>query len=87
MTPLRPKRPRLRLDPSLYRELSRKVMARDKWRCQSCGCSSNLQIHHINPRSSLGDDVEQNLITLCMACHEKIHLKLTGTKGRTLRAE
>jgi 5-methylcytosine-specific restriction endonuclease McrA len=87
MTPLRSRRPRLRLDQSLYREVSREVMARDGWRCQSCGCSSNLQIHHINPRNSLGEDVEKNLITLCMSCHEKIHLKSTAKKGRTLRAE
>jgi 5-methylcytosine-specific restriction endonuclease McrA len=75
MTSLRHKRPRLRLDSTSYRVICKKVFARDGWRCQNCGSSSNLQIHHIIRRSSLGHDSEQNLITLCKNCHEKIHRK------------
>jgi hypothetical protein len=35
----------------------------------------NLQVHHINARSHLGDASEQNLITLCSNCHRLAHQK------------
>jgi len=68
------KRPRLRLDPDAYRQLSREVLARDEWRCQDCGTAQNLQVHHLRSRSRLGDDAEENLITLCVSCHRARHL-------------
>ncbi len=74
MTRLISHRPRLRLDPESYRYLCQQVLERDGWRCQSCGRATNLQVHHINPRSRLGDDTEPNLITLCVACHHHAHM-------------
>ena len=71
-----PKRPRLRLDRDSYRELCQRVLKRDGWRCQQCGSSNSLQVHHMQPRSHLGGDVEENLITLCGACHRQVHLVL-----------
>jgi 5-methylcytosine-specific restriction endonuclease McrA len=70
------RRPRLRLDAPLYKELHRKILERDGWRCQYCGFMSNLQVHHIRSRSRHGDDAEENLITLCASCHKRIHLRL-----------
>jgi len=67
------KSPRLRLDPNSYRELHRRVLERDGWRCQTCGSMQDLQVHHLKLRSHSGGDVEQNLITLCSACHARIH--------------
>jgi 5-methylcytosine-specific restriction endonuclease McrA len=32
-----------------------------------------LQIHHIEARSHLGDDSEENLVTLCANCHRLRH--------------
>jgi len=34
---------------------------------------SNLEIHHKELRSLSGQDIEQNLITLCRACHSYVH--------------
>ncbi|PYV95015.1 MAG: hypothetical protein DMG89_23365 [Acidobacteria bacterium] len=34
----------------------------------------NLQVHHQEFRSHSGDDSEQNLFTLCAACHSSVHL-------------
>ena len=73
MTVLRPKRPRLRLDPEAYRLLHRAVLERDRWRCQVCGSTAGLEVHHTTHRGRLGDDSEQNLITLCQTCHCKVH--------------
>ena len=74
MNPLRPKQPRFRLDPDSYSKLCQQVLERDGWRCQNCGSPNDLQVHHICPRSSLGDDVAENLVTLCDGCHRQVHL-------------
>jgi 5-methylcytosine-specific restriction endonuclease McrA len=73
MQRLRPKQPRLRLDPERYKALKIQVLDRDGWRCQDCGSMKNLQVHHLKPRSRLGGDVMCNLITLCQSCHGKCH--------------
>jgi 5-methylcytosine-specific restriction endonuclease McrA len=77
MEQIRQKRPRLRLSVEEYPLLRNRVLARDGWRCQNCGSSKDLHVHHLVKRSELGDDVEENLITLCTLCHKKIHLGLT----------
>ena len=48
----------------------------------SSGSLQNLQVHHLKLRSRSGGDMEQNLITLCAECHERIHLKAGGRKVR-----
>lgn len=57
-----------------YNQLRRKILNRDGWRCQICGSASNLQVHHLQFRSALGDDTMDNLITLCNRCHNDVHL-------------
>jgi 5-methylcytosine-specific restriction endonuclease McrA len=68
-----PKRPRIQLDREAYQQVCRQVLQRDGWRCQQCGSRTNLQVHHILLRSQSGDDIEENLITLCSECHDEIH--------------
>ena len=63
----------LRLDPASYETLRQQILRRDGWRCQSCGTMANLEVHHKEFRSQSGDDSEENLITLCTACHHEIH--------------
>jgi 5-methylcytosine-specific restriction endonuclease McrA len=73
MNAIRPKVARLRLDPISCENLRQEVLRRDGWRCQSCGTMSNLEIHHKEFRSHAGDDSEENLITVCAACHTTLH--------------
>ena len=73
MSSIGPKPVRLRLDPVSYEKLRQEVLRRDAWRCQSCGTMSNLEVHHKEFRSHLGDDSEGNLITLCAGCHLNAH--------------
>ena len=68
------KSPRLKLDSDSYRELHRRVLERDDWRCQACGSMHHLQVHHVRFRSHSGGDTEYNLITLCADCHHRVHL-------------
>ena len=70
---LRQKRPRLVLDVDGYQNLKEEVLRRDGWKCQECGMPANLEVHHILPRSYLGSDVADNLVTLCAACHGRVH--------------
>ena len=63
----------VRLDPPAYERLRQQILLRDGWRCQSCGTMSNLEVHHMKFRGHSGEDSEENLITLCAACHAKVH--------------
>jgi len=72
------KRRRIREAPKLYTELRRLILERDGWRCQKCGSSRNLDVHHVRGRSALGDDAETNLITLCRECHQILHETASG---------
>jgi 5-methylcytosine-specific restriction endonuclease McrA len=78
------KRPRIRMAPTLYAKLRKEILQRDGWRCQKCGRSKNLDVHHITRRSALGDDAETNLITLCRACHQLAHGSLGPTSESKL---
>jgi 5-methylcytosine-specific restriction endonuclease McrA len=68
-----PKPQRVRLDKEAYADLRRWVLARDGSKCQSCGSRIQLEVHHLEKRSQLGSDIEENLITLCAACHRQTH--------------
>ena len=72
------RKPRLRLRSDSYRKLHYDMLERDGWRCQYCGSSDHLQVHHIRSRSRLRDDTDENLITLCADCPSDIHFRLPG---------
>jgi 5-methylcytosine-specific restriction endonuclease McrA len=83
MNPTHPKTGRVRLDLASYDSLRQRVLRRDGWRCQSCGTMANLEVHHKEFRSRLGDDSEANLITLCSVCHANAHgARHTGSRNR-----
>ena len=67
------KAPGLKLDSISYERLRQQVLRRDDWRCQSCGTMSSLEVHRKQFCSHWGDDSEENLITLCVCCHEQMH--------------
>ena len=70
---------RQRLGIGLYEALRQQVLRRDGWRCQSCGSTLNLEVHHQQFRSHQGEDAEHNLITLCNRCHARVHLPGRGS--------
>jgi 5-methylcytosine-specific restriction endonuclease McrA len=70
---IRPKATPSRLDSLSYERLRQQILRRDAWRCQSCGTMSNLEVHHKHFRSHSGADSDENLITLCAACHAVVH--------------
>ena len=70
--------------------VQKRVLARDRDRCQVPGCSrAALQAHHVKFRSHLGGDAEENLTGICAAHHlHGIHagyLRVTGVAPHRLR--
>jgi ATP-dependent DNA helicase RecQ len=66
-------------------ETRRVVLARDGYRCTSCGIevvSREADIHHLLPRSMGGTDELANLVTLCDGCHAAHHPMLAGGLAR-----
>lgn len=47
------------------------IMKRDSKTCQYCGCSHNLTIDHVFPKSRGGKDTWENLVTACDDCNVK----------------
>jgi len=80
------RRPRLKLDADTYKYLRYRVLTRDGWRCQCCGSTQNLEVHHLRFRSKLGDDVLENLITLCAAIQSRSALCHSTTRLRYLES-
>jgi 5-methylcytosine-specific restriction endonuclease McrA len=58
-----------RIKPATYA----KVIERDNGQCVLCGRADGLQCHHHVYRSQLGKGTEDNLVMLCIRCHELAH--------------
>lgn len=58
-----------------YRKFRKRVLKRDEYTCQNCGCKRNLQVHHILPYAFYPSERINlsNGITLCKKCHYKEH--------------
>ena len=68
-----PKTKPIRLKGKAYKDLQIAVLRRDNWQCDECGMYTEAPPHHVIFRSQGGSDTMENLITLCMECHEKEH--------------
>lgn len=84
------KKVRIKLPQNKWHLLVTQIYERDKWQCVLCGNRTNLTPDHIIKRSQGGDDLADNLWTLCAFCHrrkdeykltdEELALIPTGTK-------
>lgn len=55
-------------------EFRREILDRDGWRCGECGRVGSLEVHHIRPLHSGGDQWDpDNCRTLCRDCHKAHH--------------
>jgi 5-methylcytosine-specific restriction endonuclease McrA len=61
------------VDQNISEQTRLDVLKRDNWRCQVCGNLQQLEVHHLLFRSHGGEDLEENLITLCHSCHSALH--------------
>jgi len=60
----------------------RAVLVRDQYRCRNCGWNHDqwnrsdprhLELHHVEHHVRGGENVEENLITICTICHDETH--------------
>lgn len=73
-----------------WRSARQLALVRDGYHCQNPDCKepfvarSELDVHHRMPRSIKIDHSPSNLITLCDACHARLHLNLQVGLSRRL---
>lgn len=60
-------------DP-LYKKVRAIVLKRDGYKCKKCESNKRLQVHHIKTWADHPTlrYAENNLITLCKKCHQKL---------------
>jgi len=65
-------------------DVRREVLRRDEYRCKDCDWSHHewnpsdprhLELHHIKHHAKGGENIRENLKTLCTVCHDKLHRK------------
>jgi len=56
-----------------WSQVRSEILKRDGYKCQKCGSTKNLQVHHIVRVVDGGESDPDNLITLCEKCHRKEH--------------
>lgn len=64
-----------------WKKIKDSVLKRDGYKCQRCGATEKLAVHHKTPRRDGGADHESNLKTVCKSCHVKEHYDLQGQRG------
>jgi hypothetical protein len=69
-------------DRGIQDDVRREVLRRDGYKCQQCDWSHkewnpsdprHLELHHIKHHATGGQNVKENLKTLCTVCHDKVH--------------
>ena len=72
-------------DRNIPDRVKREVLRRDSYQCQKCEWSHkewnrsdprHLELHHIKPHVEGGENIEENLLTVCSVCHDEIHCEL-----------
>jgi DNA polymerase III epsilon subunit family exonuclease len=74
----------------VHEELKRGIRRQDGYRCVCCGhdgLMAELHVHHIIPLYKFGTNDPVNLVTLCLACHRKVHRRdgVTVTRNRPVQ--
>lgn len=69
-------------DRHIKDEVRREVLMRDHHSCTECGWSQSewssadprfLELHHVEHHQHGGENVAENLVTLCNVCHDRLH--------------
>jgi HNH endonuclease len=78
---------RLARNSARFKKLREQIKARDRHRCQRCGSSHRLDVHHRVPLHRGGNPYDPaNLETLCSDCHnETTRRPITQAKPRFSR--
>lgn len=53
--------------------IRRRKLERSRYRCETCGASKRLDVHHLTYERFGGDERMTDLEVLCRSCHNKAH--------------
>lgn len=53
--------------------MRRYIMARDERRCRICNSDNRISVHHRTYHRGRGKELPNDLITVCLECHELFH--------------
>lgn len=53
--------------------VKKEALKRDNYECTRCSRKDNLNVHHVVSLSEGGEDTLNNVETLCLDCHIKVH--------------
>ena len=70
-----------------FDEVRPAVLDRDHHRCRFCGCTNNLQVHHIRYQNDQGEPDYSDLkylVTLCRKCHKIVSDAVNEAKQATI---
>lgn len=65
--------------------VSPRVVERDGGKCTICKSTNRLTAHHTVIRKDPLDCYFNELVTLCMSCHRKLHTGKIDLKGKKLK--
>ena len=60
--------------PKRKRVVDRKALAfyrQSHFACEGCGSRRSVEAHHLTSRQMGGDDLDENLLALCVPCHRE----------------
>ena len=60
------------LETNRWRKKRRKAVERAGFKCEVCGATENLAVHHLTYRT-LGNELPEHLQVLCDGCHSNLH--------------
>ena len=60
----------IRLTGQKKKDLQFAVLERDNFTCRQCDEWTQSPPHHIKKISQGGDDIMENMVTLCITCHD-----------------
>lgn len=62
-----------------WHEVSAARRSRDGHRCRQCSAAGDLEVHHWQ-YVLFGEDIDHDLLTLCVSCHARIHQCIAGSR-------
>ena len=60
--------------------IRRRRLERSHYRCEKCGATKRLEVHHLTYERFGGGETMADLQVLCERCHDKIHNRAHGRK-------
>lgn len=61
------------MDSEEWKQIRNRILARDGYRCRMCGTGKQLRVHHIRYPDIYGSESDEDLITVCDSCHQRVH--------------